>query len=170
MQHDRLYGYLELARARVLDAARPLSAEQYNRSFPIGPGTLARTLTHIMICEWMYIERIAARPVPPYRDWPIHDEDPPPFAVIDAEWKRQAERTRAAIAAVSNWPAPLEYRYDGDDGSEIITTTREDIFTQLVLHEVHHRAQAINMLRHLGVTVGDVDFNDFMYQRRKVVS
>jgi len=37
-----------------------------------------------------------------------------------------------------------------------------------VLHEVHHRAQAINMLRHLGVTVGDVDFNDFMYQRRRV--
>lgn len=50
----------------------------------------------------------------------------------------------------------------------MLEASREDIFTQLVLHEVHHRAQAINMLRHLGATVGDVDFNGFMHQRRRV--
>ena len=34
------------------------------------------------------------------------------------------------------------------------------------LHEVHHRAQVMNMLTRLGVGVGDIDFNLLMYQRR----
>jgi uncharacterized damage-inducible protein DinB len=41
-----------------------------------------------------------------------------------------------------------------------------DIFTQLVLHEVHHRAQAMNMLRQLGIAAEDIDYNTLMYRRR----
>ena len=38
-----------------------------------------------------------------------------------------------------------------------------------VLHEAHHRAQALNMLRRLGVTIeGEIDFNATMYERRFV--
>jgi uncharacterized damage-inducible protein DinB len=49
----------------------------------------------------------------------------------------------------------------------IFTATAVDIFTQLVLHEVHHRAQVMNMLTRLGVGVGDIDSNLLMYQRRE---
>jgi len=163
----RIYDYLTRARQRVLDAARPLTAEQHAREFPIGPGTLGRTLTHIMICESAYVRRMQGREVPPYDQWPIRDEAPPPFAELEAAWAAQADETRAALAAVRDWSAPIEFRRNGEGGRPIIVTaSAADLFTQLALHEVHHRAQAMNMLRHLGVTLDDIDFNAMMYHRR----
>lgn len=176
----KLCTYLTLARGRVFDCVRPLTPEQYTRRFEIGPGSLACTLTHIMICEWMYVRRMQGLAVPPYAAWPIKDETPPPFATLEAEWTRQAAATRSAVAALwhegerepgagnsPRWSTPLKYTPLLDPGEEPfeLTASPADIFSQLVLHEVHHRAQAVNMLRHLGVTVGDIDFNELMYGR-----
>lgn len=169
MEPLRIYDYLSLSRQRILDWARPLSAEQYAREFAIGRGTLGRTLTHILGSEWYYVERMQGRDVPPYERWPIREEEPLSLAALEAAWSEQAGRTRAAVGAVRDWKAAIEYRIINDDGRpEIVTASAADIFTQLVLHEVHHRAQAINMLRQLGVKVGDVDidFNAMMYKRR----
>ncbi len=49
MEPLRTYDYLTLARQRIFERVRPLSAEQHAREFPIGRGTLGRTMTHIMI-------------------------------------------------------------------------------------------------------------------------
>jgi uncharacterized damage-inducible protein DinB len=166
----KAYDYLTLARRRVFDWARPLNADQYSRHFPIGLGTLARTLTHIMICEWLYMQRIQELPVPSYEQWPIQDENPPPFAALESEWIGQASRTRAALASVQDWSKVLEYQVTDKGRTIILTASRSDILTQLVLHEVHHRAQAMNMLRHLGVTLADIDYNELMYKRREVAS
>lgn len=179
MDPVRIYDYLTLSRGMVLDRVRPLSPEQYTQQFPIGLGSLARTLTHVMICEWFYIQRLLEKDVPPYAQWPIQDETPPPFAVLDAAWTEQAKATRNAIASVRDWDAVIEYRglfVGTDDQSDqrgapatIISASASDIVTQLILHEVHHRAQAMNMLRQLGITaevLGDIDFNALMYRRR----
>jgi uncharacterized damage-inducible protein DinB len=49
-----------------------------------------------------------------------------------------------------------------------VNASPADIFTQLALHEVHHRAQALNILRRLGVTFAeDLDYNALMYKRRE---
>ena len=167
----KAYDYLALARRRIFDWVRPLSAEQYTRRFPIGLGTLARTLTHIMTSEWYYVERMQEHDVPPYAQWPIQDETPPPFAVLEATWTEQAGRTRAALSGIRSWSTEVEYQITNDDGKpEIITASRTDIFTQLVLHEVHHRAQAMSMLRQLGVAAEDIDYNTLMYRRRPAAS
>jgi uncharacterized damage-inducible protein DinB len=119
-----------------------------------------------MISEWYYVQRIRGRDVPPYEQWPIQDEKPPPFAVLEAAWTEQADDTRAALSAVRDWTADIEYRVTTDDGrAEIVTASAADLFTQLVLHEVHHRAQVMNMLRHLGVAAEDLDFNSFFKRR-----
>ncbi len=171
MEPLKTYDYLTLARQRIFERVRPLSAEQHAREFPIGPGTLGRTLTHIMISEWYYVQRMLGRDVPPDEQWPIQEENPPPFAALEAAWIEQADHTRAALSAVRDWSVDLKYRVTGDDDRPVIVTaSAADIFTQLVLHEVHHRAQAMNMLRHLGVAVEDLDFNTFMYVRREASS
>lgn len=163
----RIYEYLTLARRKILDWTRPLTPDQHTRPFPIGRGSLAGTLTHIMISEWYYVERMRAHAVPPYDQWPMQDEKPPPFAALEAAWIEQAARTKSALIAVRDWDAPLEYRITNDDGKpEIITASAADIFTQLALHEVHHRAQAMNILRQLGIKAEDIDFNTLMYKRR----
>ena len=167
----RIYDYLTLARQKVFDCVHPLSVEQYACVFPIGLGTLGRTLTHIMICEWFYVQRIEQRVVPPYDQWPIQDEKPPSFGVLEATWIEQAKQTRAALSAVRDWDTAIEYRTLSDgqnDPSQIVTASAADLFTQLALHEVHHRAQAMNILRQLGVAIEDIDFNALMYQRREV--
>ena len=46
MEPLKTYDYLTRARQRVFEWVRPLGPEQYAREFPIGRGTLARTLTH----------------------------------------------------------------------------------------------------------------------------
>jgi len=170
MEPLKIYDYLTLSRQRIFQWVRPLSAEQYAREYPIGLGTLARTLTHIMICEWAYVQRIQGRDLPPYETWPIQDEQPPPFTTLEPAWIDQASQTRAALVAVRDWGSELEYRVTRNDRTSIVTASPADIFTQLALHEVHHRAQAMNMLRHLGTTAEDIDFNTLMYKRRDAPS
>jgi len=168
----KTYDYLVLARQKILDWSRPLSVEQHAVVFPIGLGTLARTLTHIMICEWFYIQRMQGLAVPPYKDWPIQDETPPRLEEIEKWWHEQEPRTRAAIDAVERageWSTVITYMTQRDDGRRVeISATKGDIFTQLVLHEVHHRAQVMNILRQLGVKLDDIDYNAMMYTRREL--
>jgi uncharacterized damage-inducible protein DinB len=163
----KIYDYLARARQRIFDWVRPLTAEQYAREFQIGRGSIGRNLTHTLISEWYYVERIHGNNVPPYDQWPIQDEKPPSFAALEKTWMEQAGRTRGVLSAVRDWTTELEYRITSDDGRpEIINASAADIFTQLALHEVHHRAQTMNMLRQLGVAAEDLDYNTLMYKRR----
>lgn len=168
MNPNRLYDYLVLSRGKIFDVVRPLSAEQYAREFPIGLNSLGRTLTHIMICEWFYVQRMLERAVPPYEQWAIQDEKPPAFNVLETAWLKQQDDTREAIGSIRDWDGRIEYPSLGGAKPMIITASANDIFTQLVLHEVHHRAQALNILRQLGITLKeDIDFNALMYARRE---
>lgn len=173
MDPQKTYNYLALSRKKILDWSRMLSPEQYMQVFPIGLGTLARTLTHIMICEEFYVKRMRGETVPPYAEWPIQDEKPPRFEILEKEWKRIETRTRELIAEVDRageWGKTMTYVAQGDDGKRTeISATKGDIFTQLVLHEIHHRAQAMNILRQLGVKLEDIDYNAMMYTRRELL-
>jgi uncharacterized damage-inducible protein DinB len=166
MEPLRIYDYLTRSRQRVFDWVRPLGAEDYAREPSAGQRSIGQTLTHIMICEWYYVQRIEGREVPPYDEWPIQDEKPPAFAVLEAAWNEQAARTLETVRAIRDWGTKLEYQVDDDGRPTIIGATVSDIFTQLVLHEVHHRGQVMSMLRRLGVNVEDIDFNALMYERR----
>jgi uncharacterized damage-inducible protein DinB len=166
----RTYDYLVLTRRRVFDWIRPLGPQEYSRKLPTWGRTLDRLLTHVMVSEWYYVQRLQGLDVPPYEQWPLREESPLPFAQLEAEWTTQAERTRAALRPVRDWSTEREYRVTDDDRrAKIVTASAGDIATQLVLHEVHHRAQAMNMLQQLGVALEDMDFNMWMYRRRDAV-
>lgn len=167
MDRLRTYDYLARARQRVFGWIRPLAPDHYTREFPIGRGTIARTLTHVLASEWYYVQRMLGRDVPPYDRWAIREENAPPLAELETVWAEQARQTRSAISSVRDWDRPLEYRITDDDGRlQIVSASPADQFTQLTFHEVHHRAQVLNMLRHLGVVTDDIDFNALMYPRR----
>ncbi len=179
----KIYDYLTKARERVFDAVRPLSPQQYQREFPFGLKTIGRTLTHTMISEWYYIQRLQGRTVPPYEQWPIKDEHPPAFDVIEQTWREQAKNTRAAVAGEQeggDWQRSITWLSFPDDtrgGKRFhITAAAGDFFTQLALHEVHHRAQVMAMLRLMGGELGppvkplqDLDYNDLMFERVEAV-
>ncbi|MFG0284527.1 MAG: DinB family protein [Phycisphaerales bacterium JB039] len=164
MQPLKTYDYLTRARSILFDQVRPLTDNDWRRQFDIGLGSLARTLTHLMICEWFYIRRMRQERVPPYDQWSIQDERPPSFDIIEQTWTPQMAETRAALEAVADWDAAFIYPGTDAHGSpRRALVTPADILTQLALHEVHHRAQAMNMLRHLGVQALDLDYNEIAY-------
>ena len=163
----RVYDYLLATRERLFDAVRPLPAEAYLRSFPFGLTTLGSTLTHLYTAEWYYFERMASRHVPAYETWPIHDERPPAFAVLEAAWREQGTRVREVVAGERDWARPIGWLgFPDDRGRRFhIKATVGDCFTQLILHEAHHRAQAMVMLRELGRPLEDIDFNAIAFER-----
>lgn len=167
MDPRKTYDYLERARAKLLDWARPLTHEQFTRSFPFGLHTLSNTLAHMTLAEWGYWRLLRGdRVYPPRReDWIIDDQALPPFADVERVWGHQAGRTRATIAEIEDWTKEFEYREA--EYPVIVTVSCGDVFTQLILHEVHHRAQAMAMLRQFGVAAQDLDYNDMMYKRRR---
>jgi uncharacterized damage-inducible protein DinB len=169
----KIYDYLIKSRERVFDVVRTLPPEQYHRPFSIGLKTIASTLTHLMISEWYYIERLEGRSVPPYDQWTFKYENPPAFEVIEQTWREQGKRIRAVVAAEckrGDWNRTITWLSFPDDtrGNKRfhITATAGDFFTQLALHEVHHRAQVMAMMRELGgPPLEDLDYNALMYQR-----
>lgn len=171
MKPERLYEYLVLAREKVFGWIRPLSGVQYEREFPFGMKSLRATLPHMLNAEWVYAQRIGGAtlpaPIPPTA-FPVHPEQHPDFAVLEAAWVEQAERTRSAISGVRDWSLALEYVVDWDGTAMRIKTTPGDVMSQLVIHEAHHRAQCMAMLRQMGIAAEDLDYSYWMYQREKV--
>jgi hypothetical protein len=47
------------------------------------------------------------------------------------------------------------------------TLSKEDIAIQMLLHEVHHRAQAMVVLRQLGVPAENLDYARFVVRREE---
>lgn len=174
MEPCKIYDYLIQTRQRVFDAVRPLSQELYHWKFPLGLKSIAATLTHLLISEWYYIERLEGRAVPPYEQWPLNYERPPErFETIEGQWRQQQARIRSVVANELDWKRPITWLGFPDDtrGNKRfhITCTAGDLLTQLALHEVHHRAQVMAMLRQLPggghAIVEDIDYNALMFQR-----
>ncbi len=168
MDPVRIYDYLVKSRDRVFDAVRSITPEQYRRELPFGLRSVGSTLTHIMISEWYYVERLKGREVPPYDRWPIKYESPPEFGAVERTWREQAEGVRAAIASERDWNRPITWLSLPDEQGRRfhIAAAAGDLLSQLALHEVHHRAQIMAMLRELGRPLEDLDYNALMFERK----
>jgi uncharacterized damage-inducible protein DinB len=171
MDPVRMYEYLEVSRARIFDAVRPLSDARYRSEHPIGLGSLARTLHHMRAAEALYMKRVTGHTTAPDALSPEDDPETSTltalvFPDLERLWGETAAGTRSALPvafAGGGWLEPMdvvtvwdgvEYRYEAAPA---------DFFGQLVVHEVHHRAQAVHMLRRLEISVGEIDYSMLMF-------
>jgi len=165
-----VYDVHSQAREKLFNWIRPLSQEQYVQSFPFGLHTLQTTMIELAGTELYHAMRIRGERFPePFRweEWPISQATCPTFADLEAAWRRQMPQTRATLAAITNPEHVVETRMVLPDEVRVFTATQGDLATQLLLHEVHHRAQAMAMLRQFGVAAQDVDFIDYVEQVRR---
>ncbi len=167
MNFVRAYEYLTKTRAKLFDWIRPLSQEQYTHEFPFALHTIRATMLELARAEWLYITRLQRETIPPREQWPISVERQATFPELEAVWRAQWPETKRTLAGITDWDTPFEYRVSQPERTIIITTTPADVATQLCFHEVHHRAQAMAMLRHLGVEAQNLDYSIFMYGRRE---
>jgi uncharacterized damage-inducible protein DinB len=116
----------------------------------------------------MYTVRMRGEPIPPLAEWPINEDRQPTFADLEAVWKDQAERTRATFNAVTDWQAQSERRIVRPGQPTLVrTASLAQIALQMLLHETHHRAQAMAMLRQLGVEAQNLDYLTFAAASRE---
>jgi uncharacterized damage-inducible protein DinB len=166
----RVYDVHTQARAKLLDVIRPLNEEQYTRSFPFAHGSVRATMIEMASTEWYLAARLREEPMPvPFR-WeslPINAERHPTFADLERAWAAQVPQTRATLEGITDWDRAVETRLVGRRRTVVLAATRRDIAMQLLLHEVHHRAQAMAMLRQLGTVAEDLDYIFFVQRERE---
>ena len=168
--YGRVYDVLGQAREKLFDWVRPLSATQYTQSFPFGLHTLQTTMVELAGTERWLAMRIREEtfPVPfSWDDWPISEQTCPTFADLERVWRAQMPETRATLAAITDPDRVVETRLIGRERLTTYRAAQGDLAMQLLMHEVHHRAQAMAMLRQFGIVAEDLDYIGFVQTVRR---
>src|SRR5688500_3645560 len=139
LAHDRW------ATAQLLDACAKLPADAFHRRFDIGPGSLHDTLTHVIGPMRAFTDTLAGREPRPRLETDGQRRTPDELrSLLEQTWQEFSAEARRR---------PLEEQVTRTtrDG-RTLQMTRSAVFAHVATHGAHHRAQCLNMLRHLGVT------------------
>ncbi|GJM19402.1 MAG: hypothetical protein DHS20C14_16150 [Phycisphaeraceae bacterium] len=139
---DVLLAHDRWATANLIEACRPLRAEQFVQRFEMGPGSLQATLTHVLgtMRGWTDVltERAERRARLEEREHTLDELAGLLDPIAD----------ELAAAALAGSPDDV---LRPSRGGNTYAFTRGGILTHVTTHGMHHRAQCLNMLRHLGV-------------------
>jgi uncharacterized damage-inducible protein DinB len=131
------------ATRNVLDACAKLTDAQLDREFEMGLKTLRATMTHVLGAMRGWGDLLAQRDQPRQR---LEAQGPfTPVQLLELLDEIGAD----ILASIEN--KPLDEQLSGERAGKTYTFTRGAVITHVTTHAMHHRAQAINMLRHLGV-------------------
>lgn len=149
----RFFEYGDWAFDRVLSAAEPLADEPLDRAFEMGLKTLRKTLLHIRDAENWWLTNWTKSAEREFPKLPATTS----MAELRSLFDETAKRRNEILSATA----------DGDLQRVVHAYARPDLklsfrlgesLIQLCVHGTHHRAQAINMLRRLGVETPDVAY------------
>ena len=129
------------ANRNILDACALLTEDQLHRRFEMGPGSLHDTLLHTIFAMGAWADVLSNRPVRPRPDgerFPINQLRAMHEALCD-------ELDRLAAAR------PLDETVSRTRDGTTYNYTRAVALTHVTTHGIHHRAQCLNMLRHMDI-------------------
>lgn len=145
---DDLYAYNDWANQKILALCGGLTDEQLDRPRDIGFGTLRATIFHILTAEQIWLERWRSVA---WREFP---RDPVGMSInaMGDRLRDVAEQRRELVAASRNqrWGDRIQY---ADSSKNRYDHRLFDLLLHVANHGVHHRAQALNYLRHCDRTV-----------------
>ncbi len=148
-----LMRYSDWANRQITTAADGLSHEQLDRPFDMGRGSLRKTLLHILNGETVWLRRWQGQTETP---WPSESESTAVAAIANRFTANAAERD-AWLANIKPADVQQQIVYRDSKGS-LFTASLGDMMIQMFTHSLHHRAQAINMLRRLGAAPPELDY------------
>ncbi|MGD0540493.1 MAG: DinB family protein [Tepidisphaeraceae bacterium] len=138
---DILLAHDRWATGQILSACETLTPEQFHRRFDIGPGSLHDAATHILAAMRIWGDLLAGREERPRLEGTTRTL---------AELRKLLDEI-AADLAISARAHPLDQTVSRIREGKIHTYTRGAVLAHVTTHGMHHRAQCLNMLRHLGV-------------------
>lgn len=135
IQHNRW------ANERLLDACAALSDEQFHRRFEMGNGSLHDTLTHLIGAMRVWNDVLVGGEVRARIEGSRNTV---------SQLRAMHDEVAASLAAQSH-ARPLDELVTRVRNGQPYTFTRGGVLTHVTTHGMHHRAQCLNMLRHVGV-------------------
>src|SRR4051794_34483924 len=149
-----LFEYDDWSMRRIFAAAESLDDAALDQQFEIGMGSLRRTLVHTFGTEAIWLARCmdGANAKISGIDNAVSIEK------LKEQWSDLRGKWDEFITATKD-KAGLERMIDYKDMQGNPHTSRLlDLVLHVVNHGMHHRAQALNMLRHLGVKPPRIDY------------
>lgn len=141
-----LFRYNDWANARLLSVLRPLPPDVLTREFVSSFPSLRRTLAHMVMAEWIWLERWLGRSPAALPEWATDAELP----VLEAALHDVQARRGAWLAGLDE-AAPgrtLEYR---NTAGRTFAFVLRDLLVHAVNHATFHRGQLVTLLRQAGV-------------------
>ena len=124
-----------------------LPEEQFHRRFDIGPGSLHDTLLHIVGAMQRWSDRIGGVQLRPSPEAEKRRRSPGELLeLLDAAQSDLAAAAREASAG-QGLDSTITVTFPGE---RPMAFTRAAALVHVTTHGMHHRAQALNMLRQLG--------------------
>ena len=158
----RLHEHRIWATGQLLKACRELSEEQLRQPFEIGQGTLWKTLCHLYAAEYVWLAALqgtddAVAPGDVAGKLPGNQEGEGAVTTLAAlieRWQELDQRWSAYLDALT--PEDLSqtiYRKSSSSyQGQRIGSQALDVLLHVATHAHYTTAQAINMLRHNGLT------------------
>ena len=144
----------------LLAAVRPLTATELHKQFPIGQGSIWKTLTHMIAAEHVWLEALLGdeRPMFPgdvRGKLPGNQEGEGAISSLDElamKWQSLHQRWRDYLAHLrSESLGEIVYKVSTSSGlGNRHGTTRADVLLHVCTHAQYTTSQFVNMLRQLG--------------------
>ena len=146
----RLFAYHDWAVEKVLQFVSQISDESLDQEFNIGPGSLRKTLLHLFDAETWWIHNWTVGP----STFPISPANTPISQLYD-EWKSLAGKRNEFIKTVDQ--AESQRVVEVLAGGPPTRFRVGESIVHLAIHGTHHRAQIINMCRHVEAPWSNID-------------
>ncbi len=158
---QRLHQHRAWVNTNLLTTAATLSDEQLHSPFPIGQGSIWKSLVHLYAAEYVWLEALLGN------DAPLLPGDLPGkipgnqqgeggitgLEDLRQKWAALGQRWAGYLAALT--PESLEElvykKSTGSGWGKRFGTRRGDVLLHVCTHAHYTAAQAVNMLRQLGV-------------------
>jgi uncharacterized damage-inducible protein DinB len=164
MQDDvvALFAYDRWANARVLDACRALTAEQYIAELVPGVGgwsSVRSTIYHIVVVTELHLRTLAGDPgerIPTEADLPTVDD----AARLLERAYRRFEELRPSLTPGAEWLNTLLTLRGSDPriGDYAFTLPKWAMLRHIVTHSTYHRGQVASKLKRFGIEQPNTDF------------
>ncbi|MEL6330072.1 MAG: DinB family protein [Planctomycetota bacterium] len=128
------------ANEQLIDACEGLEIAALDREFEMGLGTIRKTVTHILSAIDGWAAVLAKREVGD----PLEQRR----AVTPADWRALSREVNDDFDAAA-LSGPMDEVLSASRRGQSFEFVRGQVIAHVTTHGVHHRAQCVNMLRHV---------------------
>lgn len=155
-----LVAYDDWANDRIVEALGALSAEELNRPLPGSFASLRATWAHLVMAEWLWLERWLGRPPEALPEWVAAAG----LAQLNETLLDVRCRRREALELLGDADFAERRTYANLARNKVWNVTVGQMLTHVVNHSTYHRGQITTLLRQLGKHGVATDFIVFADQ------